>query len=52
LASLLGSVLLDPADRGIGLASTVSVLDGLHTKHPVRPLFLAAARSEAQPVLE
>ena len=51
LFSLLGSVLLDPADRGRGLASPVSVLEGLHTKQAVNPIFFASVSVAAQPVL-
>ena len=50
LFSLLGSTFFGPADKGSGLASPVSVLEGLHTKQAVRPFFLAWVRVAAQPV--
>jgi hypothetical protein len=50
LVSFLASTFFGPADKVNGLASPVSVLEGLHTKQAVRPLFLAATKSEAQPV--
>ena len=50
LFSLLGSVLLDRADRGRGLASPASLLEGLHTKQAVSPFFFASVSVAAQPV--
>lgn len=51
LTSLLGSIFFDSDHSGISSALPVSLLEGLHTKQAVKPLFLATARSEAQPVL-
>tara|TARA_R110002012_G_scaffold275263_1_gene461824 strand:+ start:4660 stop:4875 length:216 start_codon:yes stop_codon:yes gene_type:complete len=51
LVSLLGSTFFGPADKERGWAFPASLLEGLQTKQAVRPLFLAAERSEAQPVL-
>tara|TARA_R110002012_G_scaffold86322_2_gene214655 strand:- start:195261 stop:195419 length:159 start_codon:yes stop_codon:yes gene_type:complete len=52
MVSLLDSNFFGSDVSGIGLASLVSVLEDSHTRQAVKPIFLAAARSEAQPVME